>query len=529
MSSFLTAILVASPAMKKPGRILHCCLLVSALVPFTSSIVFAQAEAYSGVTDSIALFQDTCAVCHGENLEGAPQGVPLLGDLMHGDSMADITASVSNGYSAAGMPAWRNSLTTAQIRNIALFILETRANVNYATSNFDLPLVIPQDEFKSELHNFRLEVLVSDLNPLPFSIAPLPDGQLLLTEKTQGVRIISIDGEQSELIRGTPRAYDDIYRLDSRLDIERGMGWLFDIVLHPNYAQNRWIYLYFSDRCEECNALSRERERPVSMNKLVRGRIADGEWIDEATIWQANREHYGLAGDVGAGGRVAFDNSGHVYFTVGMKGGGNYVGIQDLSTPWGKIHRINDDGSIPADNPFAGRDDVYRSIYTYGHRSPQGLEFDIPNGELWGSEHGPRGGDEINRLLPGRNYGWPLYSLGMDYDGTPVEYGKDLGIAFELADIEQPVVDLTPSPAVSSFIISSSEQFPAWKGDFLVGSLKARSLFRIEIENNRFIKRETLFAGIGRIRDIEQGYDGAIYLLLEHSSGGQIVRLVPVD
>nr|MCS5555379.1 PQQ-dependent sugar dehydrogenase [Arenicellales bacterium] len=130
-------------------------------------------------------------------------------------------------------------------------------------------------------------------------------------------------------------------------------------------------------------------------------------------------------------------------------------------------------------------------------------------------------------LLSGRNYGWPLYSLGMDYDGTPVEYGKDLGIAFELSDIEQPVVDLTPSPAVSSFILSTSEKFPGWKGDFLVGSLKARSLFRIEIENNQFVRRETLFEGVGRIRDIEQGYNGEIYLLLEHKSGGRVIQLVP--
>jgi glucose/arabinose dehydrogenase len=196
--------------------------------------------------------------------------------------------------------------------------------------------------------------------------------------------------------------------------------------------------------------------------------------------------------------------------------------------PWGKIHRVNDDGSIPEDNPFADRDDVYRSIYTYGHRSPQGLEFDFETGELWGSEHGPRGGDELNLLLPGRNYGWPLYSLGLNYNGTSVD-GRERGITFELSDIEQPVVDLTPSPAVSSFIISTSEQFPEWEGDFLVGSLKARSLFRIEIENNQFVRRETLFEGIGRIRDIEQGYNGDIYLLLEHNSGGRIVRLVPVD
>ena len=496
------------------------------IIPVTA---FSQAEAYSGVTASMRMFQDNCAVCHGENLEGAAQGTPLRGVLRHGESMGDLIASISRGYETSGMPTWRDIFSPTQIRSIAMYILETRANVDYVTSNFEMPLTVPEDEIESELHSFRLETLVSDLNPLPFSIEPLPDGRLLLTEKTQGVSIISLDGEQSELIRGTPKAYDDIYRLDTRLDIERGMGWMFDIVLHPNYAENSWVYLYFSDRCEDCNELSKERDRPVSMNKLVRGRIEGGQWQDEEIIWQAQAEHYSLAGDVGAGGRVAFDNFGRVYFSVGMKGGGNARGIQDLSTPWGKIHRVNDDGSIPQDNPFAGRDDVYRSIFTFGHRSPQGLEFDTQTGQLWGTEHGPRGGDEVNLLLAGRNYGWPLYSLGMDYDGTPVEYGKDLGIAFELSDIEQPVVDLTPSPAVSSFIISDSINFPEWVGDFLVGSLKARSLFRFVIENNELVHRETLIEGFGRIRDIEAGFDGDIYLLLEHSSGGKIVRLVPVE
>jgi glucose/arabinose dehydrogenase len=355
----------------------------------------------------------------------------------------------------------------------------------------------------------------------------LPDGRLLVTEKTKGVRVISPDGDKSELVRGTPQAYDDIYQLESRIDIERGMGWLFDILLHPDYQENGWVYLYHGHRCEDCTELSRERERPVSMNRLVRGRIVNGEWVDEEIIWQADLEHYSVSGDVGAGGRVVFDGQGHVYFSVGSKGG--MGGVQDLSTPWGKIHRINDDGTIPDDNPFRGRDDVYESIYTYGHRSPQGLEFDRAGGNLWGSEHGPRGGDEINLLLPGRNYGWPLYSLGLDYDGTPVEYGQELGLEFELSDIEQPVVDLTPSPAVSSFIISSSDQFPAWQGDYLVGSLKARSLFRVEIDDNQFVSRETLFDGIGRLRDIEQAVNGDIYLLFEHNAGGKIVRVVPVE
>tara|TARA_B100001175_G_scaffold307667_1_gene307141 strand:- start:16 stop:948 length:933 start_codon:yes stop_codon:yes gene_type:complete len=304
------------------------------------------------------------------------------------------------------------------------------------------------------------------------------------------------------------------------------MGWLFDIKLHPNYIENGWIYLYHSHRCSNCNEASRQEERPVSMNRLVRGRLDGTEWVDQEIIWQAPLEDYFFAGDVGAGGRITFDNKGHVFFSIGMKCGGQGGGIQNLATPCGKIHRVNDDGSIPEDGPYFGVDDVYESIYTYGHRSPQGLEYDPINGELWGSEHGPRGGDEINRLLPAENYGWPLYSTGLHYDGSRVN-GLDLGIAFELSDITQPVVDMTPSPAVSSFIISQSEKFPNWNGDFIVGSLKSRSLFRIDIENNRFVERETLFEGIGRVRDIEMGVDGSIYLLFEHGGGGKVVTLVP--
>ena len=376
------------------------------------------------------------------------------------------------------------------------------------------------------MHDFSLEIIAEDLDPLPFSIEPMPNGDILVTEKTKGVRIIRQDGERSDLIQGTPTAFDDIYRLESRIDIERGMGWLFDIKLHPNYVENGWIYLYHSHRCTDCNEASRREERPVSMNRLVRGRLDGINWIDQEVIWRAPIEDYFFAGDVGAGGRITFDNRGHVYFSIGMKCGGQGGGIQNLATPCGKIHRVNDDGSTPEDNPYFGVENVYESIYTYGHRSPQGLEYDHSNGELWGSEHGPRGGDEINRLLPAENYGWPLYSTGLHYDGSRVN-GLDLGIAFELSDITQPVVDMTPSPAVSSFIISQSEKFPNWKGDFIVGSLKSRSLFRIDIENNRFVETETLFEGIGRIRDVEMGLDGTIYLLFEHGEGGKIVSLVP--
>ena len=165
------------------------------------------------------------------------------------------------------------------------------------------------------------------------------------------------------------------------------------------------------------------------MNRLDRARIKEGKWTDVETIWRAAKNTYTSSPEIGAGGRIALDDQGHVFISVGMKGGSNYEGIQDLSLPYGKIHRINDDGSVPPDNPYVvkqgdpdeaapGVSEPLQTIWTYGHRSPQGLEFNSLTGELWGSEMGPRGGDEVNLLLPGENYGWPLTSKGVDYDGV---------------------------------------------------------------------------------------------------------------
>jgi glucose/arabinose dehydrogenase len=169
-----------------------------------------------------------------------------------------------------------------------------------------------------------------------------------------------------------------------------------------------------------------------------------------------------------------------------------------------------------------------KSIWSYGHRNPQGLEFNDLTGELWSSEHGPRGGDEINLILPGRNYGWPLYSLGVNYDGTPVGGGeKKRGIKFDLKDIVQPVVDLTPSPAVSNFIFYHGDRFPQWQGNMIVGTLKANKLYRIVLKDKKLVHKEILLKSIGRVRDVKEGGDGSIYLLIEHGSGGKILKLIP--
>lgn len=462
------------------------------------------------------LYDESCSQCHGESLEGTPIGTPLVGrDLLHGDSVADIAKSISDGFAATGMPAWSETLEEGQIRGLAILIAESRAGYSRTDFKVDAPLVIPEGTIESERHDFRIETVASDLDPLPFSIAPLPDGRILLTEKRRGLSIISTDGEQSELIQGTPPTHDDGVEL---LGLVSGRGWMLDVALHPDYPENGWIYLHFGDRCRECD---------TSMNKLIRGRIQDGRWIDEETIWSAAPETYTQTPDMGAGGRISSDRQGHVFLSVGIKGRSNYEGIQDLALPYGKIHRVYDDGRIPPDNPFVGVPGALPSTWTYGHRSPQGLEFDPVTGRLWSTEMGLRGGDELNLLLPGRNYGWPLTSKGVDYDGTPVEYDKQLGIALDLDAIEQPVFDRTPSAAVSSFILYRGSSFPEWQGNAIVGTLKATELYRWELEEDRVVHAETLLTGIARIRDVETGPDGLIYLLLEHASGGKIVRLVP--
>ena len=476
-----------------------------------------------------APYQEYCSDCHGASFEGTSQGTPLVGvDLRHGDSIEAMSLGIAEGFPDAGMPGFSETLDADAIRRLAIFIGEQRASLAYTDFRVAAPPVIPDGIIESEAHSFRIETVAEGIDPLPYSIAPLPDGRILVTEKTQGLRIVSPDGELSEPIRGTPEAFDDGFEIPGIL-LVYGTGYLLDVAPHPDYGDNGWIYLSHTERCSACNVESRASGRPVTMVVLVRGRIDNGAWIDEETIWRTDVEHYTGMPDMAAGGRLAFDGEGHVFLTVGIKGGSEFAGIQDLSLPYGKIHRLEEDGDIPAGNAFVDRPTAMASIWTYGHRSPQGLEFDRDTGQLWGTEMGQRGGDELNLLRPGRNYGWPLVSKGMKYDGTPVDYGNLLGIEVDLDDIEQPVVDLTPSPAVSSFTFYVGDAFPGWRRNMLVGTLKATELYRMVVEGERIVHTETLLDGLGRIRDIEIGPDGLVYLLLEHASGSRILRLVPAD
>lgn len=479
-------------------------------------------------TDIVAeLYQQECAVCHGETLRGAALGTPLVGiDLINGNAVADIARSTAEGSEEKGMPAWSSVFDEDQIWALAIYITEQRQGTNLDDFRYNAPLVVPDGVVESEHHDFAVETVIDGLDALPFSIAPLPDGRILLSEKRRGLSFVSSDGTQSEFIRNAPKAYDDSFEFVGQ---PMGLGWMMEVALHPKYAENGWIYIHYGDRCSDCNAMSSRSGQPVSMNKLVRGRIRDGAWIDEEVIWESNKETYTIMPEIAAGGRITFDDQGYVYFSVGMKGPLEHIGVQDLALPYGKIMRLHDNGRVPADNPFLNDAKAVPAMWSYGHRNPQGLEFNVDRGELWSSEMGPRGGDEINLIKPGLNYGWPLISAGVNYDGTPINFGEILGIEFDPADMVQPVIDFTPAPAVSSFVFYKGEQFPKWQDNIIVGTLRATDLFRYVLDGTRVVHKEILLEDVARFRDIEIGYDGTLYVLLEHDSGGQIIRLVPAN
>ncbi|MBC6411840.1 MAG: PQQ-dependent sugar dehydrogenase, partial [Hyphomonadaceae bacterium] len=279
-----------------------------------------------------------------------------------------------------------------------------------------------------------------------------------------------------------------------------------DVALDPDYPDNKWVYLSFSHPLEGSSG--------PSMTKIVRGRIVNGAWISGQTLFQADSEDYVDTG-FHYGSRITFDDAGRLYFSIGDRGLKEQA--QDLSLPNGKVHRINRDGSIPEDNPFVGQENAAPTIYSYGNRNPQGLIWHPASGELWSTEHGPRGGDELNLIESGKNYGWPDISYGINYNGTILtEYTA-------LPGMEQPASHWTPSIAVCGLDVYTGDMFPEWKGRLLVGSLAYESLRLVEVKDGKYLGESEILKAEGRIRDVTTGPDGAIYVALPDS----IIRMTP--
>lgn len=441
------------------------------------------------------LYQQHCAVCHGANLEGGLGGA-LRGAWKHGGTDEDLARVIADGLPDLGMQAFRDMLTADQIRAMVVYLREME---NQERQRGTLQTTArPSAIIETRLHHYRVERFASGLDT-PWSLAFLPDGSFLVTERPGSLRKIAPDGKVGRPIRGTPAV------------LPHGQGGLLEVALHPNFAQNGWIYLAFAEG-------DREKGLLRAMTAVVRGRIRDGAWTDEQEIWRADRRYYTQAG-VHFGTRIAFDAAGYLFFVVGERGGWHEA--QDLSRPNGKIFRVHDDGRVPDDNPFVGRDDALPGIWSYGHRNPQGLAFDTRTGDLWSTEHGPRGGDEFNLILPGRNYGWPVVSHGIHYDGRPFT------ALTEHPDMESPVLHWTPSIAACGLAFYDGAAFPAWRGQFLAGALAQQEVRRLRVENRRVVEEEVILKNAGRVRDVRVGPDGLIYIVLNEPH--EILRLHPAD
>lgn len=466
-----------------------------------------------------------CAGCHGEDLRGLTLGPPLVGaDLKYGDTVKEIEASIANGIPGTEMPAWKETLAEKDVYNLALYVAEQRQGTTILDKNDNIQINIPEGVVKTEAASFSVEVVATGIDALPFAIAALPDGGFLLSERKYGLSYIDADGERTR-IEGTPKAYDDSGMFLGQV---QGIGWMLDVALHPDYADNGWVYIHHTDRCSGCNELSkRGNDLPVSMNRVVRGRIRNNRWVDEEVIWKADIETYSNTSDLAAAGRLAFDDNNDVYFTVGMKDALDVMGIQDLTKPYGKVHRVHDDGRIPADNPFVGVEGAVPSTYALGLRSTQGLAFNKATGDIWTTEMGPRGGDELNRIVKGGNYGWPIFSNGVNYDGRPIKLPKDMKVELTEEEAIFPVVDWTPAIAASNFVFYDSDEFPEWSGNIIMGTLRATDLIRMVVKDNEVVHTEILLENLARFRDVELGPNGELYLLLEHKTDSQIIRLVP--
>ena len=494
-----------------------CVALLMVFVAGCLSWYMARRETHE---PSLLAFAEQCAVCHGNALQGGELGPPLIGvELRNGDSTPALIRSIGSGYPERGMPSFGQTLPPELVKGLALYVSEQRQGFGRTSQSWES--LIPDGPQQARDHAFRVEV-VAELGSRPYSIAPLPDGRIVVSEIVRGLSVIDTQGNQGPLISGTPRVWDPILSTENSYLM---MGVVLDVAVHPGFDENGWIYLSHTHRCQlDCGFVI-----PKSMVRVVRGRIREGRWVDQEIIWSVDPDLYTVVPDTVSAGRLAFDHEGHVYVSIGGKA--SYDWVQWLDKPTGKIHRVRDDGGLPTDNPFEPKEETStaHTVWSYGHRTPQGLATHPVTGEIWGTEMGPRGGDEVNLIVRGGNYGWPMFTNGLDYNGEPVTIGENLGLELELEDTIEPVVDFTPAPAISSFEFYRGTAFPAWENDLIVGSLRARTLYRLRIEGGQLVDEEKLLTGLARIRDVEIGADGFVYLLLEHGELGTIVRLVPSD
>jgi glucose/arabinose dehydrogenase len=402
-------------------------------------------------------------------------------------------------FKGSGGTPMRNSLIA-----VAVVGLAAAGAVRAQGSRASLPLPALPQVYPTSDYTIRVVEVASGLSN-PWSIAFLPGGDMLITERPGRLRILRDGVLDPEPIRGVPEVRNTI------------LGGLLDVLLHPDFESNRLVYLSYS----------KGRDDGSSTTAVARARFDGRSLAGLEDIFVANLHSHS---PTNFGGRMVFGRDRHLYLTVGERQ--EQERAQDTMDHGGKVLRLRDDGTAPADNPFAGRDGYLPEIYTLGHRSPQGLAVHPETGAIWENEHGPLGGDEINVLAPGHNYGWPLVSYGTDYDGTQI---TETGLTAR-AGLEPPFMYWVPSIAISGLGFYTGDAFPAWRGNAFVGSMMAgRMRWTGHVQRLTFneaglsISREPILNQLRqRIRDVRPGPDGLIYVLTDENPGA-LLRIEPVD
>jgi glucose/arabinose dehydrogenase len=356
---------------------------------------------------------------------------------------------------------------------------------------------------ESARHNFRVVPVVGGLE-YPWSMAWLPTGEMLVVERPGRLRVIRDGVLDADPIEGLPSVYRS-----------RGQGGFMDVLVHPSFEQNQLLYLTYAKPNDDGSAGT----TTVARGRLEGSRVVDLEEVFESDAWDGNNNHFA--------GRMTFGLDGYLYVAIGdRQADPNLLAdhpSQDLTNHIGTVVRLHDDGSVPDDNPFVGHPDALPEIWSYGHRNMQGMTTDPETGDIWLNEHGPRGGDELNLILPGRNYGWPVVSLGINYDGTLITEHTDL------AWMESPRFAWIPSLGTSGTMVYRGDAFPWWRGNVFVGGMAGAQLARVTFEGHVALSGEALLEGVlGRIRDVREGPDGFIYLAVEGDGLTEIVRLEPM-
>ncbi len=436
---------------------------------------------------AVANYQAFCAGCHGDKLEKF-----AAKKWMEEEGTASAFNSIKSGIVEIGMPSFLKTFSDAEIEALAAYVKKGIPGDRSLLK----PAVTLDDVVQSESQKFIIETVVSGLK-VPWGLTFLPNGDLLISEREGTLHRFS-KGKLSPPIEGLPPL------------MAFGQGGLLDLAVHPDYEKNGWIYIAYS-------ALNTESKKRIGNTAIMRAKLEGNKLTDKQIIYRGQPDtdrghHWGI--------KLAFDNKGHLFFGHGERGQ-HFDFPQKLDNTNGKIHRINDDGSIPKDNPFVNTSGAMPSIYSYGHRNPQGTCFHPVTGELWASEHGPKGGDELNIIKPGLNYGWPVISYGINYDGTV------LTPLTEKEGMEQPKFYWTPSIGPCGMTFITGDRYKAWKNNLLVGSLSFKYLERLVISGHSVMHREKLLEDIGRVRNVVMSPDGYIYVSVE--TPGKILKLVPVE